>query len=120
MQRIIAGRFSTRTGADAVAAMMAPHTALTAAAVGAYAGSLVGAMNGMHHDDGLPHDPDRRPGSITLSVRIAKPENEARVIDLLRAQGAADIEEAEGLWRNGDWADFDPVASPRLVDAAAH
>jgi hypothetical protein len=57
----------------------------------------------------------RRPGGIMLSVRIAEPANEERVIATLRAEGAADIEEAHGQWRDGDWADFDPVATPRLV-----
>ena len=29
----------------------------------------------------------------------------------LRAEGAADIEQAQGEWRDGDWADFNPVAA---------
>ena len=37
---------------------------------------------------------------------------------MLRAHGAKDIERASGMWRDGDWVDFDPVASPHLVDAA--
>jgi hypothetical protein len=39
-----------------------------------------------------------------------------RAIELLRAMGAYDIEQAEGTIRDGDWVDFDPVASPALVD----
>jgi hypothetical protein len=50
-----------------------------------------------------------------LSVRIATPLNEKRVIATLRAQGAADIEHADGTWRNGDWTDFNPAAAPLLV-----
>jgi hypothetical protein len=53
-----------------------------------------------------------------MSVRIAKPANEERVIATLRAEGAADIEQAYGEWRDGDWTDFDPVAAPRLVKSA--
>jgi len=30
----------------------------------------------------------------------------------LQASGAKDIETAEGHWRDGKWADFDPVAPP--------
>lgn len=104
--------------AGAVGALGGPVTALAAAAVGAYTGSLIGAMDGMPGEEGPPHAPDRRPGGVMLSVRIAKPELETRVIDLLRAEGAADIEQARGVWHDGDWTDFDPVAAPRLVDVA--
>jgi len=106
--------------AGAVGALGGPVTALAAAAVGAYTGSLIGAMDGMNDEDARRRAPDRRQGGVILSIRIAKPENETRVIATLRAEGAADIEQALGVWRNGDWTDFDPVAPPRLVEAAAH
>jgi len=101
--------------AGAVGALGGPVVALTAAAVGAYTGSLVGALDGMgdQHDGALVAG--RRPGCVMLSVRIASPDNEARVIATLRAEGAAGIEQADGEWRNGDWLDFDPVKEPRLV-----
>ena len=54
----------------------------------------------------------------STSVRIAAPGDEQHVIDTLREEGAADIERADGMWVDGDWADFDPVATPRLVDPA--
>ena len=156
MERIIAGRFATKDGADAVAALMAhyidsadicifhnnppgqhdafavggdededpgavdadqsaastavaagltagaigalggPVVALAAAATGAYLGSLGGAMHGLGKDDDKPRAPQRRPGGVMLSVRIAKPVNEKRVIATLRAGRAADIEQAHG------------------------
>ena len=52
-------------------------------------------------------------------MRIADPLNEKRVVEALRAEGALDIEQAEGRWQDGDWIDFDPVATPRLVASAA-
>ena len=55
-----------------------------------------------------------------LSVRIANPMNEKRVIATLRAEGAGDIEQAYGEWRDGDWADFNPVAAPGLVESASN
>ncbi len=97
-----------------VGALAGPVGAIAGAAVGAYTGAIIGAMQGLGEDD-RPGAPRRRPGGIILSVRIATPSNEARVIDTLRAAGAADIEQAEGQWRDGDWVDFDPVAVPRLV-----
>jgi len=103
-------------GAGAIGALGGPVVALAAAAAGAYTGSLVGAMNGLGDRDYKPRAPERRPAGIMLSVHITGPAVERRVIATLRAHGAADIEQAQGEWRNGDWADFNPVAAPRLVE----
>ena len=104
--------------AGAVGALGGPVVALTAAAVGAYSGSLVGAMTGLGNDDDKLRAPKRRPAGIMLSVHIIGPVDERRVIATLRAQGAADIEQPQGEWRDGDWADFNPAAAPRLVERA--
>jgi len=105
--------------AGAVGALGGPVVALAAAATGAYVGSLGGALHGLGDDDDKAHAPDNRPGGVMLSVRIADPLSEQRVIATLRREGAADIEEADGEWRDGDWVDFDPVAAPRLVKTTA-
>lgn len=112
--------FAGGLAAGTVGALGGPVVAIAAAAVGAVSGSLVGAMAGLGHDDNNPHAPERRPGGVMLSVRIAKPVNEQRVIASLRAEGAQDIEQADGEWRDGDWTDFDPVAVPHLVASAAN
>ena len=101
--------------AGAIGALGGPVTALAAGGVGAYVGSLMGAAEKLGDDDDKSDGPDRRPAGVMLSVRIADPANEQRVISTLRAQGAADIEEAEGEWREGDWVDFNPVQKPKLV-----
>ena len=106
--------------AGAIGALGGPAVALAAAAVGAYSGSLVGAMAALGSHDDKPGAPERRPSGVMLSVRIANPLNEKRVIATLRAGGAADIEQAQGEWRDGDWADFNPVAAPRLVESASN
>ena len=106
--------------AGAVGALGGPVVALAAAATGAYLGSLAGAMTGLGNQDDKPRAPERRPGGVMLSVRIAKPVNEKRVIATLRAGRAADIEQAQGEWRDGDWVDFNPVAAPRLVESASN
>ena len=98
-----------------------PVVALAAAATGAYVGSMAGAMAGLGPDeDKKPHAPERRPGGVILAVRIADPASETRVIASLRTNGAADIEQAQGEWRDGDWIDFNPVAKPRLVDSSVN
>lgn len=110
------GALAGGISAGAVGAIGGPVVALGAAAVGAYVGSLMGAMNGMGTDGEGPLADERRPGGVMLSVRIANPANEPRVIAALRAEGAADIEHAEGIWINGDWSDFDPLGAPQRVD----
>jgi hypothetical protein len=102
----------------AIGALGGPVGAIAGAAVGAYTGSLIGAMSGLGDENGASGTVDRRPGGVMLSVRIGSPVDEQRVIDTLRKEGAADIERADGMWVDGDWADFDPVAKPRLVDPA--
>src|SRR5471032_2560561 len=88
---------SAGAAAGAIGALGGPVVALAAAAVGAYTGSMVGALAGLGDHDDEPHPVESRAG-IMLSVRIAEPANEKRVIATLRAQGAADI---EGRMANG-------------------
>ncbi len=101
--------------AGAIGAIGGPVVALMAAATGTYVGSLAGALHGLGNDEDKPHTPELRPGGVILSVRIANPANEQRVISTLRAEDAADIEQADGEWHDGDWTDFNPVAALRLV-----
>jgi hypothetical protein len=131
MERIIAARFQTVGEADAAAALMSyidstdisifhnnppgQHGTLPMGGDEDEDPSAAGAMAGLGAHDDNAHSEERRAG-IMLSVRIAEPANEKRVIATLRAEGAADIEMADGEWRDGGWSDFDPVAVPRLVE----
>ena len=103
--------------AGAIGLIGGPVTALAAAGVAAYAGSLVGAESGLGDKRVSPKLPNRRPAGIILAVRIAVAAQEKRVIADLRSSGAMDIEEASGEWREGDWVDFNPVQEPQLVAA---
>jgi len=101
--------------AGAIGALGGPVVAIAAAGAGAFTGSLVGAMAGLGQEDAKPTVLERRPSGVMLSVRIAKPMNERRVIASLRDVGAECIEQAMGAWRDGRWTDFDPVTVPHLV-----
>ncbi len=103
--------------AGAVGALGGPVVALASAGVGAYLGSLAGAMDELSDKNEKPRALERRPGGVILAVRIADPANEQHVIDTLRVQGAMDIEQAQGEWRDGDWTDFNPVARPMMVES---
>ena len=52
------------------------------------------------------------PASWWRSTPI-RPKTRNCAVDLLRDHGARMIERADGTWRNGKWADFDPVRPPR-------
>ena len=106
---IVAGTIATLVGGPAVGAI--------AAAVGGYTGSLAGTVGGLPKEGaGTKKAPRPRPAGMMLAVRVANADHTQRIIDGLRRHGAADIERAKGKWTNGNWADFDPVASPQLVD----
>jgi len=106
--------------AGAVGALAGPVVALAAAGTGAYIASLHGAVNELGNDDDPSAPPEYRRGGIMLAVRLADPANEQRVVATLRAEGAADVEQADGQWEDGDWVDFDPFAPPQLVGNAVH
>ena len=116
---IIGATVGLGVGAATMAASEAgPVVAATIAAAGAYAGSLVGALNKVGDEEA--------PAAATESARhagamVAINANDAnsvnRAIEILRAHGARQIEQAEGRWENGNWVDFDPRVIPNLIDA---
>lgn len=96
-----------------------PVAAATAAMVGAYTGSFLGSLQGMHEPDGHTQAPDNavRSAGVMVAAKINPESSEAdSVIHTLKQQGAQDVEKTEGQWRSGEWVDFDPVAPLRLVD----
>lgn len=111
-------------GALGVAAAVATDTGLAAAAaiggagVGAYLGSVAGALSGMRHGDPSESTPDepveRRVGAM-VAVAVRDGHEESAVVDILRRQGAHDIEEADGDLRDGSWVDFDATRPVHLI-----
>jgi len=109
--------------------VLGPGGALVGAAIGAYVGSLAGALQQM----GVPEGPDgkfanstesrdeapsRKSGMLVATGAVSSSE-EASAITVLRAQGAVDIERAQGRITQSLWDDFDPLRSPTLVPVAA-
>ena len=88
-------------------------------AVGAYIGSLGGAMVATKQNSKRPARPGqdigmRRAGVLT-SVRVV-PDTETLASQILLQAGGKDIERAGGQWKNGDWVDFDATNTPVLSD----
>jgi hypothetical protein len=96
---------SAGLGAGAIGLFGGPVVALSAAGIGSYTGSLVGALIGTNEND---DDPVKRKAGVMLAVHITNLEKEETIVSLLEDGGALDIEHAHGEWRNGDWVDFNP------------
>jgi hypothetical protein len=109
----------TAIGAGIGAAVGGPVGAVAGAGVGAYTGALGGALHGLGEDPAdestLPPAMARRPAGIMVAVRLDGSLSQEEAVGILRAHAPLAVEEARGEWRDGQWADFDPVAVPHLV-----
>jgi hypothetical protein len=97
----------------ATAGLAAPIVAaagIAAAGAGAYGGSLAGAMGAATKTD---KSNIRHAG---MMVAVDADAANIDVVSTLRASGALDIEEADGVWADGTWRDFDPTEPPHLID----
>ncbi len=105
--------------------VLGPGGPLVGAAIGAYVGSLAGGLKqtgdpdpgtGKSADSKRSRDeaPPRKSGMI-VAVSATSSSEEANAVTILRAQGAADIERAQGSITQSHWNDFDPLRAPTLV-----
>lgn len=88
-------------------------------AVGAYIGSLAGAMYSLgkrRPKRGFEAEQRKvnegRPAGVLLAVHTS-PEREDEVGTVLRNAGGKEVERAHGRWNAGQWEDFDPLRSPQ-------
>ena len=112
---VLGGAGGIALGAAAIP-VVGPASVVAGLANGAYTGSLAGALNIMGKHPGPEEAPTRpRPAGVRVVVRVPTLGKRALVLDALLRHHARSVEEAEGTWRNGAWADFDPVSIPRWV-----
>lgn len=121
----VAGAVAGGAAAGLAAAMAVPGlnvaVVLGVIGVGAYTGSLAGTLARL----GPRKPPEEsqaspgRPAGVLVAVRTLSEEAEEIAVDVLRREGAIDIEHAKGVWQDGEWKDFDPLAPVDLVDKAA-
>ncbi|ANY16132.1 hypothetical protein [Bordetella pseudohinzii] len=97
----------TAAASVAALALAPPWAVIAVGGVGAYIGSLTGALGRAQR---LAPHPARRHG-VLLALRV-DPGREAEGSRVLRAHGGQDLERAHGQWRNGRWEDFDPLSAP--------
>lgn len=91
---------------------------IAGAGLGAYVGSLAGAMRGLDRKrDNVqqPHAAQTKGEGRTSGVMLAVNTDGERAQDIaamLAAAGGHEVERAQGRWRNGTWEDFDPLKPP--------
>lgn len=105
--------------------VLGPGAAIAGAGAAAYVGSFVGALGelhdatgheyeaatGKHEDAAAPH----RKSGLLVAVRAPTFSQQESAIRVLRARGAADVEQAEGTFTAGQWSDFNPLTAVTLV-----
>ena len=120
----IGGATGAVLGTAVGAAMDAGFTAIGAVAgagVGAYVGSLAGALSGTRSGDpdkATRDEPVERASGVMVVVRVDRDGTRDAAVRVLRAQGALEVEQAIGEWRDGTWADFDPRRMTDIIGAA--
>jgi hypothetical protein len=119
----LGGATGLAIGAFAAVVPVVGIAALVAATgVGAYIGSLYGALAKTQHaneSEATQQHPVEQPGGPRIAVSVERPDTEPRAVEVLRRFGADDLGQAEGEWRGGDWADFDPRVPPKPLDPPA-
>ena len=99
-------------GIAAVALPIAGVAALLAGmGIGAYTGSLMGALSGTRKPDeaaATTEHPVEQPGGVRVAVNVDRAGTEPRAVEVLVGVGAQTISRAEGEWRDREWKDFDP------------
>ncbi|WP_028312092.1 hypothetical protein [Derxia gummosa] len=99
---------------------------IVAALIGGLSGALGGALlrtreptqptqprhPSSEKPSGAEQDPAVREPGVLLAAHVEDGAARQQVADLLRTVGARDVEQAQGDWRNGEWADFDAVRAP--------
>ena len=99
----------------ALTPLLGPAGIVAGAGVGGYTGSLVGAMNETKKE-GRPDHEDVRPAEAMVAVNVdAAGVSADEVVRIFEECGAQQIEQAQGTWIDGEWADFDPVSRPQLI-----
>lgn len=105
--------------------VVGPAGLVAAAGVGAYTGSLGGAMestdqqevdeNRTHPVSDRPVETIERKPGVLVAVRADESGSQNSAIEVLQSHGAEDIECASGTLSAGQWSDFDPLATVTLI-----
>jgi hypothetical protein len=100
-------------GPLAAALGTAGASTLVGAGIGAAAGGIIGALvgAGIPEEDASFYAEGVRRGGTLVMVKSSD-DMAQRAYDLMRSNGAVDVDERSGSWRSSGWNTFDPNAGP--------
>jgi len=91
--------------------------ALVGAGIGTTTGGIIGTLTdlGVAEEEAGYYAEGLRRGGVVVAVRAEEPAAD-RAADILRRQGAADIDQRIAEWRHRGWTGFDPRAEPPYTE----
>ena len=110
----IGGAAGLALGAAAIRSA-GPVAVAAGLAVGAYTGAFAGAVNKLGNKPARAWEIPARPAGVRLAAHILSPSYREHVIAAFHRHNVRSIEEADGMSRDGKWADFDPVSVPKWL-----
>lgn len=84
---------------------------LISALVGAYVGALAGGLSRMRNHRAQDQTYDARDAGVIVAAHVTELTTDS-AMHVLRDAGANDIQHTEGVWEDGEWRDFSPLAPP--------
>lgn len=114
MTPIIAGRFEEESQAEAAVAALR-RGGFGADDVTVFFGDMEEKTAAAKSDENVAP----AHSGMLVAVRAVEFTKRVAAVNALRAEGARDIERADGTWQAGEWIDFDPLKPPLLVDLPA-
>lgn len=111
----VGATIGTAAGIAAAATIAGPAAIVAGAGVGGYTGSLLGGLRQVNKEEQPDHE-DVRPAEAMVAVNVdggSLPAGD--IVRIFEECGARQVEQAQGTWADGEWKDFDPVSSPRLI-----
>ena len=100
----------------AITPVVGPIGIAAGVAAGAYGGALTGGMKAGVDKEAQPGNDTVRPAENMIAVNAdAGPLAADEVVRIMEECGARQVESNQGVWANGEWADFNPVSMPHLV-----
>jgi hypothetical protein len=111
----VGGAIGLAMGIAAAVPIVDAAIAVTAMGVGAYTGSFAGNLNGA--GEGEHAVPAPRRAGVLVAVSLTGNDAIERASRILSEQGGEDIELADGVLRDGQWIDFNPITPQRFISA---
>jgi hypothetical protein len=114
------------TAGGAVGAAVGAAASVVTGPIGPVVGALVGAHVGSLYsfnslkekgegEEGGENLHRPREAGMLIAVALDEEAQGQRALDVFRELGALHVEQAEGTISAGDWSDFDPLSTPRML-----